>query len=158
VGYLDAVALRGHDDRLAAPRRRDFRAVEAKAPRRRSFSSRGMRITQAMGLGAAWPSPQIDASAIARDNSSSSGRSHASCSSSPTAFSVPTRQGVHWPQDSAAKKRIRLSAASRARSCCESTMTPAEPMKQPCGCSVSKSSGMSASDAGRIPPEAPPGR
>ena len=37
-------------------------------------------------------------------------------------------------------------------------MTAAEPMKQPYGCSVSKSSGMLASDAGRMPPEAPPGR
>ena len=51
-----------------------------------------------------------------------------------------------------------LCAASRARSCCERTITAAEPMKQPCGCSVSKSSGMSPSDAGRMPPDAPPGQ
>ena len=38
---------------------------------------------------------QIEASAIVRESSSSSGRSHAGCSSKPTAFSVPTRQGVH---------------------------------------------------------------
>ena len=52
------------------------------------------------------------------------------CAISPTAFSVPTRQGVHCPHDSSAKKRIRLSAASRARSRCDSTMTAAEPMKR----------------------------
>jgi hypothetical protein len=51
-----------------------------------------------------------------------------------------------------------LRAAAAAESCCDSTITPAEPMKQPCGCSVSKSSGMSASAAGRMPPDAPPGR
>jgi hypothetical protein len=38
------------------------------------------------------------------------------------------------------------------------TTTAAEPMKQPCGSSVPKSSGMSSIDAGRMPPEAPPGR
>ena len=47
------------------------------------------------------------------------------------ALAVPTRQGVHWPQLSSAKKRITFSAASRARSCWLRTMTAAEPMKQP---------------------------
>ena len=51
--------------------------------------------TQARGLGAAWPSPQIEASAIACARSSSSGLSHAGLSISATAFAVPTRQGVH---------------------------------------------------------------
>ena len=73
----------------------------------------------------------MDASAIARDSSSRSGRSQFSRSIRPTAFSVPTRHGVHCPHDSSAKKRIRLSAASRARSCCERIITAAEPMKQP---------------------------
>ena len=40
----------------------------------------------------------------------------------------------------------------------DNTTTAAEPMKQPYFSSVPKSSGMSAMDAGRMPPEAPPGR
>jgi hypothetical protein len=74
------------------------------------------------------------------------------------ALPVPTRHGVHWPQLSCSKNRIMLSAASRALSAFDSTMTAADPMKQPCGCSVSKSSGMFAMFAGRMPPDAPPGR
>ena len=62
-------------------------------------------------LAAVWPSPQIDASAIACESSPSSAVSHFGWARSPTAFSVPTRQGVHCPQDSAAKKRSQLSAA-----------------------------------------------
>jgi len=46
-------------------------------------------------------------------------------------LAVPTRQGVHWPQLSCSKKRMTLSAASRARSWWPSTMTAADPMKQP---------------------------
>ena len=74
------------------------------------------------------------------------------------AFAVPLRHGVHWPHDSCSKKRIVLRAAPTALSWSDSTITAAEPMKQPYGCSVSKSSGTSASDAGRMPPDAPPGR
>jgi len=114
--------------------------------------------THAIGFGAACPRPQMDASAIACDSSFKSGTSQRSCAISPTAFSVPTRHGVHCPQDSSAKKRIRLSAASRALSRSERMMTAAEPMKHPNGCSVSKSSGMLSIDAGRMPPEAPPGK
>jgi hypothetical protein len=77
---------------------------------------------------------------------------------SAAAFAVPTRQGVHWPQDSWRRSASGCAPHRRARILVDSTMTAAEPMKQPCGCSVSKSSGMSASDAGRMPPEAPPGR
>ena len=83
--------------------------------------------------------------------------SQASACISLTAFSQPTRQGVHCPQDSLSKKRSMLSAASRALSRSESTTTAAEPMKEPCGCSVSKSSGTSESDAGRRPEDGPPG-
>ncbi len=115
--------------------------------------------TQRTGFGAAWPRPQIDASRhhLRSDPRASRGPTPAPPSAR-AALAVPTRQGVHWPQLSCAKKRIMLSAASRALSCWPSTMTAAEPMKQPCGCSVSKSSGMSARLAGRMPPEAPPGR
>ena len=64
--------------------------------------------------------------------------------SAATAFSVPTRQGVHWPQLSSSKNRIRFSATACMSSWSERTTTAAEPMKQPCGSSVPKSSGMSA--------------
>ena len=71
---------------------------------------------------------------------------------------MPTRHGVHWPHDSSAKNFIRLRAAAAAVSWSERTTIAAEPMKQPYWFSVSKSSGMSAIDAGRMPPDAPPGR
>ena len=34
----------------------------------------------------------------------------------------------------------------------------AEPIKHPCSCRVSKSKGTLSMEAGKIPPEAPPGR
>ena len=71
---------------------------------------------------------------------------------------MPTRHGVHWPHDSSAKNFITLRAAPAAVSWFDSTTIAAEPMKQPYSFSVSKSSGMSAFDAGRMPPDAPPGR
>jgi hypothetical protein len=115
-------------------------------------------ITESAGFGAACPSPQIDASTIACDSSFSSGWSQPACSMSLSALTVPTRQGVHWPQDSSEKNFIRLRAASDALSWVERITIAADPMKQPYWFKVSKSRGMSAIDAGRIPPEAPPGR
>src|ERR1043165_5361900 len=114
--------------------------------------------TESTGLGAAWPSPQIDASIIACDSSSSSGLSQRRSCIRCSAFCVPTRQGVHWPHDSSAKNLMTLRAAAAALSLSDSTTIAAEPMKQPYGVSVSKSSGTLARDAGRIPPDAPPGR
>src|SRR5262249_30739067 len=55
-------------------------------------------ITEVSGLAAAWPSPQIDASRIAWLNSSSNRVFQTGRSINSTAFSVPDRQGVHWPQ------------------------------------------------------------
>jgi hypothetical protein len=75
-----------------------------------------------------------------------------------TAFSVPARQGVHWPQLSSSKKRIRLSATAFMSSLSDRMTTAWEPTKQPYFSSVPKSSGSSAIEAGRMPPEAPPGR
>ena len=40
----------------------------------------------------------------------------------------------------------------------DKTTTAAEPIKQPCSCNVSKSSGILSNFAGSIPPEAPPGK
>ncbi len=114
--------------------------------------------TARIGLGAAWPRPQIEASAIVRHSSSSSAASHWSRSISLTAFSQPTRHGVHWPQLSSAKKRNRLSATALVSSWSDRITTACEPTRQPCSSSLPKSSGMSAIEAGRMPPEAPPGR
>ena len=91
-------------------------------------------------------------------SSSSSGWSQVFAFISIAALAVPTRHGVHLPQDSWEKNFIAFSAAARALSWCDNTMTAAEPIKQPCSCSVSKSSGTSPCAAGRIPPEAPPGK
>src|SRR3546814_9852318 len=78
------------------------------------FSSSGkyLRI-YVRGLGAAWPRPQIEASRMTCDSSSSNGTSQLFSRISFTAFSVPLRQGVHWPQDSSSKKRMRLRATDR---------------------------------------------
>ena len=75
-----------------------------------------------------------------------------------TAFSVPTRQGVHWPQLSSSKNCIRLSAQAFIPSRSDSTTTAWEPTKEPNFSSTPNSSDWSAMEAGRIPPEAPPGR
>src|SRR5690606_11887374 len=83
------------------------------------------------GFGAAWPRPQIEASCMTRARRWSWSASHSSRSSSPSIFSVPTRHGVHWPQDSSAKKAIRFFATARRSSWSEITTTAAEPMKQP---------------------------
>src|SRR6516162_10859675 len=115
-------------------------------------------ITEVSGFAAAWPKPQIDASRIAWLNSSSSWVFQTGRSINCAAFCVPTRHGVHWPQLSSSKKRIRLSAAAFTLSCCDRITIAADPMKQPYFSNVPKSSGMSSIDAGRMPPEAPPGR
>src|SRR5665213_1397047 len=115
-------------------------------------------ITVVSGFEAAWPRPQIEASRIAWLNWSSNSRFQTGRSISSAAFWVPTRQGVHWPQLSSSKNRIKLSAAPFTLSCSDRMITPAEPMKQPYFSRVPKSSGISSIDAGRMPPDAPPGR
>ena len=87
--------------------------------------------TDSTGFGAAWPSPQIDASIIAPESSLSNGPSHSGAAISASAFAVPTRHGVHCPHDSSLKNRMRLRAASAALSLSESTTTAAEPIRQP---------------------------
>src|SRR5262245_46368072 len=115
-------------------------------------------ITEVSGFAAACPRPQIEASRIAWLNSLSSARFHTGRSINSAAFCVPTRHGVHWPQLSSSKNRIRFSAARRTLSLSERITTAAEPMKQPYFSSVPKSSGISSIEAGRMPPDAPPGR
>src|SRR6202012_4181245 len=78
-------------------------------------TSRGKYFkTVSAGFGAACPRPQIDASIIACDSSCSSGASHRLRSINCSALAVPTRHGVHCPQDSSEKNFIRLRAAAAA--------------------------------------------
>src|SRR3546814_204741 len=114
---LRPVARGGLPDGLARLRL-DVLPVEGEADDflfrdRDHFSSSGkyLRI-DVRGLGAAWPRPQIEASRMTCDSSSSSGTSQLFSRISFTAFSVPLRQGVHWPQDSSSKKRMRLRATA----------------------------------------------
>src|SRR3972149_2356768 len=100
----------------------------------------------------------MDASAIAPESSSSKSLFHCGACIRVSALAVPTRHGVHWPHDSSEKNFIRLRAAALALSRSDRMITAAEPMKQSCGCSVSKSSGMSPLAAGNMPPDARPRR
>ena len=68
---------------------------EANRDAHASSSSGKWRSAHSSGFGAAWPRPQIDASAMVSLNSRSNGRSQRSHSINASAFSVPTRQGVH---------------------------------------------------------------
>ena len=158
---LAALALGDLPDRLAGLGL-DLLAVELERDLGHSAASLNSSgkylITEDSGFDAAWPSPQIEASRIAWLNSSSNARFQTGFSISCAAFSVPTRHGVHWPQLSSSKNCIRFSAAARTLSFCDRITIAAEPMKQPYFSSVPKSSGMSSIDAGRMPPDAPPGR
>src|ERR1700722_19622892 len=115
-------------------------------------------MTDVSGFEAACPSPQIDASRIAWLNWPSSSWFQTGCCISIAAFWVPTGRGVHGPQLSSSKNFIRFGAASRTLWAWDRMMTAAEPIKQPYFSSVPKSSGMSSMAAGRIPPDAPPGK
>src|SRR5262245_62564583 len=86
--------------------------------------------THSKGFGAACPSPQIDASRISTDNSSSSAAFHGPLAISCAAFSVPTRQGVHWPQLSSSKNFIKLSATAFISCWDVRIITACEPRKQ----------------------------
>src|SRR6185369_17185024 len=164
---FDAFAIGDLDDRFVGPPGH-LAPVQLEADQRR-FELRQFRpggcvhgcspsswgkyfTTQSTGFGAAWPRPQMEASRITCDSSASSETSQRGCSISSSDLAVPARQGVHCPHDSSRKNRIRLRAAATALSLSDSTMMAAEPMKQPYGWSVSKSSGMSLRPAGRMPP------
>src|SRR5579872_676927 len=137
----------------------DLGAVEGEADRLAHVkSSRKCFSTCLTGFIAAWPRPQIEASPITLVKSLSRLSSQRDWLISATAFSVPTRHGVHWPQLSSSKKRSRLSATLFMSSWSDRTTTAPDPVKQPSLSRVPKSIGRSAFDAGRMPPEAPPGR
>ena len=111
------------------------------------------------GFEAAWPRPQIEASRIAWLNSSSSSRFQ-------TALLHQHRRllGADPARRALAAALVLEEAhqverrALHARPVSDRMTTAAEPMKQPYFSSVPKSSGMSSIDAGRMPPDAPPGR
>src|SRR5688500_2988630 len=153
----NAMTFRGLQDRLVLVRD-DLDAVQFETQTHQTSSCGKKRSTHRTGLGAAWPRPQIDASAMAMPRSLSSGKSHFGFCISATDFTVPARQGVHFPHDSCAKNSMRFNAASFTRSRFERTTIAALPIKLLNSASTSKSRGASARDAGRIPPDAPPGR
>src|SRR5262249_39126871 len=103
-------------------------------------------------------SPQIDASRISTDSSSSSATFHGPLAISCAAFSVPTRQGVHWPQLSSSKNFIKLSATAFISSWSDRITTACDPTKQPYFSKVPKPCGISPMNAGKMPPDPPPGK
>ena len=113
----------------------------------RSSSSCGKYlITQSTGFGAAWPRPQIEASRITCDRSASSGRSHLRLRrSAPRPWRCRRGRACTGRRTRARRSASGCAPRRRRVSWSDSTITAAEPMKQPCGCSVSKSSGRSAS-------------
>ena len=116
-------------------------------------------MTVSAGFGAACPRPQIDASIMACDSSASNGWFHLRCFhqrhrlGGADAAGRALAAGLVVEELHQVDRRFRRLVPVAAE-----ITTAAEPMKQPCGCSVSKSSGMSPFDAGRMPPEAPPGQ
>src|SRR6185437_9023708 len=87
--------------------------------------------THSSGFGAAWPSPQIEASRMAVESSVSSEGFQGPLAISLAAFSLPTRQGVHWPQLSSSKNRIKLRATAFISSLSDKITTACDPTKQP---------------------------
>src|SRR6202163_5060232 len=114
LGHLpDGLAIDGLD-LLAVEFELDFCHSAASFGRN---SSGKYLMTDVSGFEAAWPRPQIEASRMAWLNSSSNSRFQTGFSIRSAAFWVPTRQGVHSPQLSSSKKRIRFSAAPFTLSC-----------------------------------------
>src|SRR5579883_2865503 len=92
------------------------------------FKSSGKYFsTHSKGLGAACPSPQIEASRIKAESSSSRAASQGPLAMSTAAFSVPTRQGVHWPQLSSSKNFIKLRATAFMSSWSDRITTACDP-------------------------------
>ena len=108
------------------------------------------------GFGAAWPRPH-QLSIITAAKSSSRSRSHLSlpmifglflyhsARCALTAAFIP--EEVHQVFDHI----FHVVLIAQDHNCCRTD-------EQPCSCKVSKSKGTSPNDAGKIPPEAPPGR
>ena len=120
-------------------------------------------ITDVIGECANWPSPQMEASFIASDSSSSRSKSAAvplPCVQPvriSTIFCEPMRHGTHFPQDSLRKKRTAFSAmSSMQRPSAHTTMAP-EPIMEPAAASDLKSMRTSTIDAGRYPDDGPDG-
>src|SRR5229473_4114148 len=137
----DAVPARRLDDQLVGPADhalaveleldRQYRHLLAGHPVHHCTSCGKYFMTVSAGLGAAWPRPQIEASIMVCESSFSNGWFHRRSPISASALAVPTRHGVHLPQDSSWKNFIRLAAAAAAESRCDRITTAAEPMKLP---------------------------
>ena len=110
------------------------------------------------GFGAACPRPQIEALFIVIDSLLSNSISQSFCSINFTAIDVPFLHGVHCPQLSSSKNLIKLSPILLISTLSDKTTIAADPIKQPYSCNVSKSRGIFPRLAGKMPPDAPPGR
>src|SRR5262249_42707343 len=110
-----------------------------------SASSGQWRSALRTGMGDAWPRPQIEVSSIASSQSSIFSRVMSTLPSKRWwSARFPIRHGVHFWQDSSAKKRI-VSASNRLRGYdAGKTWTPAEPGPQPHSASASRVRGTSS--------------
>src|SRR5215469_5912754 len=86
--------------------------------------------THSKGFGAAWPNPQIDASRISTDNSSSSAVFNGPLDISCAAFSVPTWDGVDLAPVSSFKKFIKLKGTGFIMYWSDRITTACDPRKQ----------------------------
>src|SRR5690606_41115701 len=78
------------------------------------------------------------------------------CSKRRQRRSTPTRQGVHWPQDSSRQKVRKKWATSTIQLASSITTRPPEPMITPAFTRDWESTGVSRIASGNQPPEGPP--
>jgi len=68
----------------------------------------------------------------------------------------PTRQGTHFPHDSAVANCRKYLANSTMQVSSSTTIMPPEPIVAPAAVNESKSTGVFSAEAGRHPPRGPP--
>src|SRR3990172_574260 len=116
-------------------------------------SAGNSRRADRMDSGAAWPRPQSEATRTTSESSATAGwSSGASESSMSRSRAVPSRQGVHFPQDSRVLKSSSVLTTSRTETVSSrATMPPVPGFPRPPG-----RRGSSKSRGGTMMPEGPP--
>src|SRR4051794_29729170 len=128
-----------------------------------SISSRKCFSTLVIGVCANCPRPQMDASFIASDKSSTSCKSRGDpfprvqSVSTSTIFCDPIRHGTHFPQDSLRKNVQAFKAISNIQVPSAHTTIAPEPSIDPIAASDLKSTRTSTIEAGRYPDDGPEG-